>query len=277
MRYTNVLAAALVAPLVAAHGSETPGAPKIFGLPKNLRRYPPVAQAVRSAAESQEARSLEARQGGQNGRCGPSFGGASCAAGYCCSAEVITKHQYFFLSVANQIERDTVVLPRTIAVLLTVCFSMVQVATPTRLPREQAPATMLVPKKETLHTALVSTSAGKPEPLPSLMTMAHTVSLTKFLTNSRLTAPRQLSLSLASTLERAPSTRMPNGQPLSDEWSLRVTKSPVTHGLTKTLTRSPSRRSTIRWSRTRWLFATSLANTPLTCALLTLLALELHA
>ncbi|KAF2131497.1 carbohydrate esterase family 4 protein [Dothidotthia symphoricarpi CBS 119687] len=85
MRYTSVLAAALVAPLVAAHGGEIPGAPKIFGLPKNLRRYPPVAHAVRSAAESHEAHQLEARQGGQDGRCGPSFGGASCAAGYCCS------------------------------------------------------------------------------------------------------------------------------------------------------------------------------------------------
>jgi len=84
MHFSNVLAAAIVAPLVAAHGG-IPGAPKIFGLPEDLKaRAPTAARVLRHAPEPKRGL-LETRQGGQNGRCGPSFGGASCASGYCCS------------------------------------------------------------------------------------------------------------------------------------------------------------------------------------------------
>ncbi|OAL47099.1 glycoside hydrolase/deacetylase [Pyrenochaeta sp. DS3sAY3a] len=83
MHISNVLAAVVVAPLVAAHGG-IPGAPSVFGLPRELRDGLPVkARTLRHVSEPKGG--LETRQGGQNGRCGPSFGGASCAAGYCCS------------------------------------------------------------------------------------------------------------------------------------------------------------------------------------------------
>jgi hypothetical protein len=45
---------------------------------------PKARRVVRHPAEPKRGL-LETRQGGQNGRCGPSFGGASCSAGYCCS------------------------------------------------------------------------------------------------------------------------------------------------------------------------------------------------
>lgn len=87
MHFSNVLVASVVAPLVAAHG-EIPGAPKIFGLPNDLKaRAPTTARVLRHAAEPKRGL-LETRQGGQNGRCGPSFGGASCSEGYCCSGAV---------------------------------------------------------------------------------------------------------------------------------------------------------------------------------------------
>lgn len=88
MHLSNVLVASVVAPLVAAHGG-IPGAPKVFGLPRELQeelnaRAPVAARVLRHPAETKRGL-LETRQGGQNGRCGPDFGGASCAAGYCCS------------------------------------------------------------------------------------------------------------------------------------------------------------------------------------------------
>ncbi|KAL6702409.1 hypothetical protein ACN47E_002051 [Coniothyrium glycines] len=83
MRFSNVLALSVAAPLVAAHG-DIPGAPKIFGLPKDLKRSPVFARTLRHPVEPSRGL-LETRQGGQNGRCGPNFGRASCAAGYCCS------------------------------------------------------------------------------------------------------------------------------------------------------------------------------------------------
>jgi hypothetical protein len=89
MHFSNVLAASLVAPLVAAHGG-IPGAPKLFGLPNELRaRAPTAARVLRHASEPKRGL-LETRQGGQNGRCGPSFGGAKCDAGFCCSGAVCT-------------------------------------------------------------------------------------------------------------------------------------------------------------------------------------------
>ncbi|EUC42947.1 carbohydrate esterase family 4 protein [Bipolaris oryzae ATCC 44560] len=86
MRFSNVATAALVAPLVAAHGG-VPGAPKLFGLPRHLQDELKAPVAARTLRHSSEPRHglLETRQGGQNGRCGPSFANAKCAAGYCCS------------------------------------------------------------------------------------------------------------------------------------------------------------------------------------------------
>ncbi|KAH8710045.1 hypothetical protein GQ44DRAFT_661884 [Phaeosphaeriaceae sp. PMI808] len=89
MHLSNVLVASVVAPLVAAHGAIR-GAPKVFGLPRDLQEElnarAPVARVLRHPTEPKRGL-LETRQGGQNGRCGPSFGGASCASGYCCSGE----------------------------------------------------------------------------------------------------------------------------------------------------------------------------------------------
>ncbi|KAH7399207.1 hypothetical protein DE146DRAFT_526203 [Phaeosphaeria sp. MPI-PUGE-AT-0046c] len=84
MHLSNVLVASVVAPLVAAHGG-IPGAPKIFGLPRDLNAEVPTAPRVLRHAPAPKGGMLETRQGGQNGRCGPDFGGASCSAGFCCS------------------------------------------------------------------------------------------------------------------------------------------------------------------------------------------------
>ncbi|KAJ4316401.1 hypothetical protein N0V94_005473 [Neodidymelliopsis sp. IMI 364377] len=87
MRFSEVLAASLVAPLVAAHGG-IQGAPKLFGLPNDIKIRNPTPRAARAAAAAQGPYHLIARQGGNaEGRCGPAGGGASCAEGYCCSAE----------------------------------------------------------------------------------------------------------------------------------------------------------------------------------------------
>lgn len=89
MRFSEIAAAALVAPLVAAHGGDIPGAPKVFGLPKELKaRGPFAARAARHVAQPKQGPQLFARQGGVDGRCGPDFNGASCAEGYCCSGAV---------------------------------------------------------------------------------------------------------------------------------------------------------------------------------------------
>jgi hypothetical protein len=90
MHFSNVLVASVVAPLVAAHGG-IPGAPKLFGLPNDLKARAPVAPRVLRHPTEAKRDMLETRQGGQNGRCGPSFGGASCAAGFCCSGAVSTE------------------------------------------------------------------------------------------------------------------------------------------------------------------------------------------
>ena len=88
MHLSGLAAASLVVPFVAAHGG-IPGAPKIFGLGPN-----PIAKlknrnvfhehAARNAAPQPRSQ-LKARQGGLDGQCGPTVGGASCDAGYCCS------------------------------------------------------------------------------------------------------------------------------------------------------------------------------------------------
>jgi hypothetical protein len=87
MRFTGLYAAALVAPLVAAHGDFP--VPKIVGLgPREIGqlrgRNILGGQAVHVAGHKSR---LAARQGGIDGRCGPNNGGASCAEGYCCSVE----------------------------------------------------------------------------------------------------------------------------------------------------------------------------------------------
>jgi hypothetical protein len=92
MRLSEILAASLVAPLVAAHGS-IPGAPKIFGLPpKDIAALKSRnilgghhARAAHPAHPARDSR-LQARQGGQDGRCGKEFGCATCDEGYCCSS-----------------------------------------------------------------------------------------------------------------------------------------------------------------------------------------------
>ncbi|KAH3920201.1 hypothetical protein HBH56_001280 [Parastagonospora nodorum] len=85
MRFYEVLAASLVAPFVAAHGG-TPGAPKIFGLARDVAdlktRNIFGGHNHRAAGHGSP---LQARQGGADGRCGKDFGCATCDEGYCCS------------------------------------------------------------------------------------------------------------------------------------------------------------------------------------------------
>ncbi|CAO2658113.1 Nn.00g073730.m01.CDS01 [Neocucurbitaria sp. VM-36] len=87
MRFLDVFAASLVAPLVAAHGG-IPGAPKIWGLgPRDIRNLKSRDILGGHAARvKQGPQQMHKRQGGDSqGRCGPVAGGASCAEGYCCS------------------------------------------------------------------------------------------------------------------------------------------------------------------------------------------------
>jgi hypothetical protein len=117
MLFSNVLVASVVAPLVAAHGG-IPGAPKIFGLPSDLKaRAPTVPRILRHPAELKRDM-LETRQGGQNGRCGPSFGSASCASGFCCSGAV-SYSKLIRLQIAD-VNRVTVVQPKNTAMPPTV-------------------------------------------------------------------------------------------------------------------------------------------------------------
>jgi hypothetical protein len=86
MHIAGLSAALLVAPLVAAHGG-IPGAPKIFGLGVRdigkLKSRNILHGHVAHVARPEQR--LSARQGGADGRCGPSNGCAVCAEGYCCS------------------------------------------------------------------------------------------------------------------------------------------------------------------------------------------------
>jgi peptidoglycan/xylan/chitin deacetylase (PgdA/CDA1 family) len=85
MRFSEVFAASSVASLVAAHGG-IQGAPKLFGLPNDIKIRMPSPRAARAAAAMEGPHHIQARQGGDaNNRCGPDFGNAVCAAGYCCS------------------------------------------------------------------------------------------------------------------------------------------------------------------------------------------------
>lgn len=99
MRFQDVFAASLVAPLVAAHGGDFAGAPKLFGMPRNLRARNPFAGHDHVASHGHVAGPrLQARQGGNaENRCGTQGGGASCDAGFCCSAEVRPDFTYHLM------------------------------------------------------------------------------------------------------------------------------------------------------------------------------------
>lgn len=84
MRFTDVLAASLVAPFVAAHGGME-GAPKLVGLPRELRARNPFA-AHQAPRHSNSHAGLETRQ--EAGRCGPDGGNQVCAENECCSGAV---------------------------------------------------------------------------------------------------------------------------------------------------------------------------------------------
>ncbi|KAF1944874.1 glycoside hydrolase/deacetylase [Clathrospora elynae] len=89
MRLSEIFAASLVAPLVAAH-SNIPGAPKIFGLSQHdfgklKSRNILGGHNTPHVTRPRQGPQLNARQGGVDGRCGPDHGCASCAESYCCS------------------------------------------------------------------------------------------------------------------------------------------------------------------------------------------------
>src|SRR5690348_4663451 len=101
MRFSEVFAASSVASLVAAHGG-IQGAPKLFGLPNDIKIRMPSPRAARAAAAMEGPHHLQARQGGDaNNRCGPSFGNAVCAAGYCCSGAVCRSSETFLSMYTN--------------------------------------------------------------------------------------------------------------------------------------------------------------------------------
>jgi hypothetical protein len=93
MRFSEVVAASLVAPLVAAHGME--GMPTIVGMPKQLRASNPFARfAARRSA--QPDRVIHARQS-PDGRCGPSNNNQVCGNDECCSSAVRIESQAFHI------------------------------------------------------------------------------------------------------------------------------------------------------------------------------------
>lgn len=148
MRFTTVFSASLIAPLVAAHGG-IEGAPKIFGLPRELRASNPFA----GHQARHVGRQFEARQGGNTeGRCGTQGGGASCAAGFCCSPEVSAHCGVSVILSAYLIHRGIAAIRRITVKLLTARSITVLVAMPIRLPLVQAPVTMLV------HNSVISST-----------------------------------------------------------------------------------------------------------------------
>lgn len=84
MRFFHILSITLSAPLVIAYRG-LPRERDNLGLPQAQDTKPQIAARVLRYATEPKRGLLETRQGGQDGRCGPSFGGASCAAGFCCS------------------------------------------------------------------------------------------------------------------------------------------------------------------------------------------------
>lgn len=90
MRFSDIIATSLVAPLVAAHGDHLAGMPKVFGLGNGAAlKARNMDRNSRRVATPKVARPLlNKRQGGVDGQCGPAVGGASCDPGYCCSGAV---------------------------------------------------------------------------------------------------------------------------------------------------------------------------------------------
>ena len=84
MRFSQVAAASLVAPLVAAHGME--GMPRIVGLPRQLRASNPLAGY--SGGHAAEAGPVIRPRQSTDGRCGPDGGNQKCADNECCSSAV---------------------------------------------------------------------------------------------------------------------------------------------------------------------------------------------
>ncbi|KAI4661115.1 uncharacterized protein J4E79_004925 [Alternaria viburni] len=82
MRFSQVAAASLVAPLVAAHGME--GMPRIVGLPRQLRASNPLAGY--SGGHAAEAGPVIRPRQSTDGRCGPDGGNQKCADNECCSS-----------------------------------------------------------------------------------------------------------------------------------------------------------------------------------------------
>jgi hypothetical protein len=158
MRFSEVLAASLVAPLVAAHGG-VQGAPKLFGLPNDVKIRNPTPRAARAAAQGPHH--LITRQGGNSeNRCGPEAGNAVCAAGYCCSGAVCLSYRCTGLNICLLDNRDTVETLLTIAMHPTVSLISVRVVMPTRLLLEPALATMPVPRRVTSRTAVLVFTAA---------------------------------------------------------------------------------------------------------------------
>jgi hypothetical protein len=176
MHFSNILAASLVAPLVAAHG-DIPGLPKVFGLPRDLEMEAKAVAARRVLRHPTEERRdmLETRQGGQDGRCGPKFEGASCAAGYCCSGEVCWIVMGTCGTGMLTRCRDTVELQRITVLLLTVCSNMALLVMRTRRPLGLVRAMILVRRRAVLRTvAKASTHARFLAPLLSPTTTGRT-------------------------------------------------------------------------------------------------------
>jgi hypothetical protein len=113
MRYSEIIAASLVVPLVAAHGIE--GAPSVFGLPKHLRASNPLA-GFQARQAAHPVRAIGPRQAAGPERCGPEFGNQVCGGNDCCSPAVsICLKNDLLDHVLTVFDRDTAVLPRNIA------------------------------------------------------------------------------------------------------------------------------------------------------------------
>lgn len=138
MRFTQVAAASLVAPLVAAHGME--GMPRIVGMPRQLRAGNPFA-GFKDHHIAHPDPIIRPRQSA-DGRCGPDGGNQKCADNECCSSAGYcgtTKEHcqapdcLFNFGPACGITRS---FPSIVISLL------MSVQMPTRLLLEQAPAMM---------------------------------------------------------------------------------------------------------------------------------------
>jgi hypothetical protein len=155
--------AALLPSLVAAHAKAVPGAPSIFGRrdikhPRSLQKRHPHREAKRHAAPTDDhlPSKVKPRQAANtDGPCGAGVG--SCAAGVCCSPSVrITSPE----ATRPNVNRVGVAPAKTTARHPFVSSTMAPAAIPTRFPLGRLPPTLLVPRSEPFHTAvLVSTAA----------------------------------------------------------------------------------------------------------------------